>query len=112
MSQESNNHSQPDLASADCPAPAIFPKDQKSFSYNKNFRLTSRRECLVQVVGNWRLVKFRKTFDTFECIECSSLLIITKHPSYCDCKLIHSSQVKKDHTFVEADVEFEHAPYD
>ena len=55
----------------------------------------------MQVVGNWRLVKFRKTFDTFECIECLCLLIIEKHPAFCEAKLIHNSQVKKDHSFTE-----------
>jgi hypothetical protein len=70
------------------------------------------------MIGNWRLVKFRKTYDTFECTECESLLIIHKYPSYCDCKLIHGSRIKndskKDHTFAEDPVEdtITHNPYD
>jgi hypothetical protein len=65
-------------------------------------------------VGNWRLVKFRKTFDTFECIECLCLLIIEKHPFFCEARLIPKSQVSKDHAFDETNpVAGEtHDPYD
>ena len=88
------------------------------WEFNKLHKITSRRECLVQMIGNWRLVKFRKPYDTFECIECGCLLIIYKYPSFCEAKLIHSSKIKQDQekmfhfTDELPDLPVRHCPYD
>lgn len=62
-------------------------------------------------------MKYRKTWDTFECTECNSLLIVEKHPAFVEAKLIHSSQVKKDFQFECAQFggqteDLWHTPYD
>ena len=91
--------------------------ERTEWEYNKMLRIPSRREALIQMVGNWRLIKYRKTYDTFECMQCKSALLIYKHPSFCEAKVVHSSCIKKDASFDEALVgkhtdELTHKPFD
>ena len=48
----------------------IYPDmaTKTEWKYNEMIRIPSRREALIQLVGNWRLIKYRKTYDTFECM--------------------------------------------
>jgi len=68
------------------------------------------------MVGNWRLTKFRKSYDTFECMQCGSALLIYKHPSFCEAKVVHKSCLRKDLSFDLSKVEkcpFKlHTPFD
>jgi hypothetical protein len=43
-------------------------KTRTEWPYNELKRIENRREALIQMLGNWRLVKFRKSYDTFECM--------------------------------------------
>ena len=69
------------------------------WKYNEMIRIPSRREALIQLVGNWRLIKYRKTYDTFECMQCGAALLIYKHPSFCEAKVVHKSCLRKDASF-------------
>ena len=48
----------------------LFPDmlTKTEWMYNEMIHIPNRREALIQMVGNWRLIKFRKTYDTFECM--------------------------------------------
>ena len=78
--------------------------------------IPNRREALIQMAGNWRLIKFRKTYDTFECMQCGSALLIYKHPSFCEAKVVHKSCLRKDFSFdpklAEKCTETGHRPFD
>ena len=86
------------------------------WTFNEMIRIPNRREALIQLVGNWRLIKFRKTYDTFECMQCGAALLIYKHPSFCEAKVVHKSCLKKDYSFdpglVKKCNEVSHKPYD
>ena len=74
-------------------------KTKTEWTFNEMVRVPNRREALIQLVGNWRLVKFRKTYDTFECMQCGAALLIYKHPSFCEAKVVHKFCLKKDMSF-------------
>ena len=84
--------------------------------YNEMIHIPNRREALIQMVGNWRLIKFRKTYDTFECMQCGAALLIYKHPSFCEAKVVHKTCLRKDFSFDETLVgkcsEVSHKPFD
>lgn len=86
------------------------------WAFNEMVRIPNRREALIQLVGNWRLIKFRKTYDTFECMQCGSALLIYKHPSFCEAKVVHKSCLKKDFSFdpslVKKVQSLTHKPFD
>lgn len=62
------------------------------------------------------MTKFRKTYDTFECMQCGAALLIYKHPSFCEAKVVHKSCLRKDMSFDEKRVEkcqvHLHKPFD
>ena len=86
------------------------------WAFNEMVRIPNRREALIQQVGNWRLIKFRKTYDTFECMQCGAALLIYKHPSFCEAKVVHKMTLKKDFSFdpslVKKVTEKAHKPFD
>ena len=75
------------------------------WKFNEMVKVPNRREALIQFVGNWRMTKFRKSFDTFECMQCGAALLIYKHPKFCEAKVVHKSCLKKDMSFDERKVE-------
>lgn len=89
---------------------------KQKWTFNEMIRIPNRREALIQIVGNWRLIKFRKTYDTFECMQCGAALLIYKHPSFCEAKVVHRSCLRKDSSFdpdlVKKCTAVAHSPFD
>ena len=96
----------------------LFPDmlTKTDWTFNEMIRIPNRREALIQMVGNWRLIKFRKTYDTFECMQCGSALLIYKHPSFCEAKVVHKMCLRKDFSFdpkiAEKCTIISHKPFD
>jgi len=91
-------------------------KTRMEWTFNELHKTPTRQAAIIQFVGNWRLVKYRNTYDTFECMQCGACLLIYKHPSFCEAKVVHKTCVKKDWNFDESKVEGcefkKHYPFD
>lgn len=51
------------------------------------YNFENKFEVLIQIAGNWRLVKWRKTSEEYDCFQCKARLIIQKHPAFCEINL-------------------------
>ena len=43
-------------------------KTKTEWECNVEMKFNDKREALIQIVGNWRLLKYRKSYDSYECM--------------------------------------------
>ena len=51
------------------------------------YKFPNKQEVLIQLTGNWRLVKWRKTSEIYDCLQCKVQMLILKHPSFVEVNL-------------------------
>lgn len=45
-------------------------------------RFPNKMEALIQIAGNWKITKWRKTGELYECMQCHTQMTMTKHPNF------------------------------
>ena len=90
----------------------VFERNEWSLDPTIMYNFPNKIEALIQIGGNWRLCKWRKTNEIYDCLQCKVQLVVQKHPSFCEVNLMPPEGVKYDPNDLENPTSFRHTPFD